>query len=479
MANPIRAKELAAKFVAAKRSLVSFRTLLLPEKNDFPAAYMHYRWSEIILTGKKNFAVEAARDTAKTQLVLRANLLHALVFPSPKRSYIVIIRATDKLASSLLKNISREFQSRPEFYTQPEGEIRIINDSGDALEVLYPDGKAVRIEAYGKGGSIRGISWGAKRPDLVVCDDLQSLKDAESDTVLESDWNWFLSDIKFLGRECRIFMIGNNLGEKCIMEQVIANARECGFEWERCPILTENGFSAWPSRFPVPEILAEKENYARLGKADIWYREKLCIARSPESQRFKPEMFKYFNPSDVASRNMSVYMTVDLASSTAASSDYSVCLVVGVNEDGHWFVFDCWYGRVTPVVHMDQIFRMVAKWNPLWVGIEKVAYQAAMQSFLEKEMPRRNIFFTIKPLIAAGKKELRIDAMQTRFAVGSVWFSSGGAWVPEMEAQLLAFPTGKHDDLIDSLAYVDQIALPPAKKRHHGTFRPRRAGRVC
>lgn len=44
-----------------------------------------------------------------------------------------------------------------------------------------------------------------------------------SDSVLEKDYNWFLSDIVFLGKKSRIFMIGNNLGESCLIERVIAN----------------------------------------------------------------------------------------------------------------------------------------------------------------------------------------------------------------------------------------------------------------
>ena len=40
------------------------------------------------------------------------------------------------------------------------------------------------------------------------------------ETVTESDWEWFLTDIIFLGRNSRIFMIGNNLGDRCIVETI-------------------------------------------------------------------------------------------------------------------------------------------------------------------------------------------------------------------------------------------------------------------
>ena len=460
-----RAQELAARLAASRDSLVVFRSSLLASPGDVAPMPAHFRWSDIILRGKRNFAIEAFRESAKTQVALRANLLHALTFPDPARQFIVIIRATKDLAAALLRETSREWQARPDLMMQADGMPDIVEDSGNAFQVRYHNGFQVRIAAFGKGGSIRGLSWQAKRPDLIVCDDIQDLEDVSSETVSENDWKWFMSDIYFLGHESRIFMIGNNLGERSIIERMIRDADAWDFEAERLPKYTvdEQGImhSTWPARYTLEDILAQKEAFAQKGMADIWYREMLCEARSPDAQRFRRDMFRYYDPHTLRRESMSVYMTVDLASSKADSADYSVCCVVGVTPEGMWQVLDCWYGRVTPVEHMDEIFRMVSKWRPQVVGIEKVQYQAAMLAFLEKEMPRRNIFFTVKPLIAATHKESRIDVLQPRFAVGGVWFPAGAGWLAEMEGELLAFPAGAHDDLIDALAYVEQIAAVP------------------
>lgn len=457
--------ELAARLAVSRDSLVVFRSALLASPGDVAPMEAHYRWSDIVLHGDKNFAIEAFRESAKTQIALRANLLHALTFPLPERSFIVIIRATKELAAALLRETSREWQARPELMMQADGMPDILEDSGNAFQVRYRSGLQVRIAAFGKGGAIRGLSWGAKRPDLIVCDDIQDLDDVSSETVCESDWKWFMSDIYFLGHESRIFMIGNNLGERSIIERMIRDADVWGFEAERVPKMTQDDagewHSAWPARYSVEAILEQKEAFARKGMSDVWYREMLCEARSPGQQRFRRDMFRYYDPRTLRRGDLSVYMTVDLASSKAASADYSVCCVVGVTPEGMWQVLDCWYGRVTPVEHMDEIFRLVQKWRPISVGIEKVQYQAAMLAFLQKEMPRRNVFFNVVPLIAGAKKEQRIDVLQPRFAVGGVWFPVGAPWLQEMEGELLAFPTGQHDDLIDALAYAEQIASAP------------------
>ena len=76
-------------------------------------------------------------------------------------------------------------------------------------------------------------------------------------------------------------------------------------------------------------------------------------------------------------------------------------------------------------------------------------------------MPKRGIFFRIQPLKAEKKKELRIDAIQPRFVVGTVWFQKGAAWLDKIESELLAYPHGAHDDVIDALAYMEQMANEP------------------
>lgn len=456
--------EIRAEYAAelkAKQSLIAFREKFIPSKDDAASAPFHEEWSKILLEGTKNFAIEAFRESAKTQIVIRANLLHALTYPQEKRSYLVMICATQTLASKKLVEVSREFFSSQDM----KGLVSEVKDnSGLALEVHYHNGAKVRIEAYGKGAAVRGLSWGAKRPDLVIIDDPQDSEDARSEAVTANDWDWFLSDVYFLGKNTRIFLIGNNLGERCIIERVIKDAELLNFTARRIPILTEDGKSAWPSKWPLREIEKSRENAALLGKTDIWYRERMCQCISPDSQKFKREYFRYYDK--VPDRkSMNIYTTVDLAISQKANADCSAIVTVGVNGSCQWFVLDVEYGRYDPTTTMDAIFSAVSKWHPLSVGIEAVAYQSALLHFLEREMPKRGIFFRITPLKAEKKKELRIDTLQPRFAVGSVWFKAGATWLDKIEGELLAYPNGAHDDVIDALAYIEQVGAEPFSYR--------------
>ena len=453
-------------------SLIAFREVFFPDGADVAPAKFHEEWSDILLFGQGHFAIEAFRESAKTQIVIRANLLHALTFPQASRSYLVIICATQRSASKKLLEVSREFAVNRDMCGLVS---KVREDSGLALEIAYRTGQTVRIEAYGKGAAVRGLSWGAKRPDLVIIDDPQDEEDGRSETVTETDWDWFLSDVLFLGKDTRIFLIGNNLGERCIIERVLKAGPELKFKTARIPILTESGRSAWPQKWPVREIEAEREAFALQGKTDVWYRNKMCQCISPDLMKFRREYFRYYEPT-LKTDGMNIYTAVDLAISNKPNADYSAIVTVGVNGEGHWFVLDVEYGRYDPTTTMNAIFSAVQKWRPLSVGIEMVAYQAALEHFLQKEMPKRGTFFRIQPHRAAKKKELRIDALQPRFAVGSVWFRARAGWLDKLEGELLAYPNGAHDDVIDALAYMEQMANEPFHTRGGDWSRIRRAG---
>ena len=136
----------------AMQSLVSFRKEYIPSDDDVEPAPFHEDWSEILLNGTKNFAIEAFRESAKTQIVIRANLLHALTYPQAKRSYLVIICATQTRAGQMLHGVTREYLNSKDM----NGLLSKVHDNSErAFEAEYLNGQRVRIEAYGKGAADR------------------------------------------------------------------------------------------------------------------------------------------------------------------------------------------------------------------------------------------------------------------------------------------------------------------------------------
>ena len=460
--------------------------MLVNGDGECEEAPYHHEWSDILLKGTGNNAIEGFRESGKTQYVLRAFLLYCLQFPSKDRDYIVIIKKNTRLATSKLKEIQKEYGSNPAISHNCE---RITEESADTFSVDCKDSKGqtvnVRIEAYGKGASIRGLANIDRRPKIVIIDDPQDVTESKSETVQQTDWDWFLSDVMFLGQTTRIFLIGNNLGEACILERVSSNAAELGFTFKRIPAIHDDR-SAWPSKFTVESILQQKENYRKLGKIDIWLREKMCLAIDDETRIFKKDDFRYFtyltHPKIEAEAN--AFITVDPASSLRDDSDYRAIVCNLVTPDNHWFIIEISYGRYDTVQLFEELFRMVAQWNVAEVGIEEGIYKQAIQPFLDKEQRRRNQFFNVIPLKhGRGSKEERIKMMQPRFTTHSIFFPDTADWLPELESELLAFTMkgtkGLHDDLIDALAYQEQIVRVPFKPSPRNNNLPREADSEC
>lgn len=456
--------ESIAKFENGRKSLVDFRGAFFPTRKDVPSAKFHYQWSEILLNGNCHYAIEGFRESAKTQYVMRAFPLYCLTYPSDDLDFIVLISSDEDTAHSKLKGIKDEYKTSDALSS---GLVEILEDNETTFEVLVKEYKGsevvnVRIQVFGKGSTIRGLEDKGRRPKICILDDVQDKKSMESDSILRKDLKWFLGDVIFLGEDCRIFMIGNNLGEKCLIEQVFADAENLQFKTDRITALdveTES-ISTWPEKVGAQKLLDERRRYQNMGQLDVWYRERMCKATSPDDQRFKKEMFRYYDPLQVP-KGMNIYTTVDLAISQDKRADFSVVCTVGVTKENHWFVLDMDYGRWKPDEIMDAIFRAASKWRPLEVGWEKVAFQAVIGHLIEKEMPERGIFFRSKGLMAERRKEFRIEMLAPRFSTGTIWFPREARFLEELENELLSFPTGIHDDLIDALAYVEQLALVP------------------
>ena len=72
--------------------------------------------------------------------------------------------------------------------------------------------------------------------------------------------------------------------------------------------------------------------------------------------------------------------------------------------------------------------------------------------------------------VSAADKATRARAIQARLAMGRVHFPRRAPWTPALVAELLRFPSGRHDDQVDVMAlfgcmlaaYARGVAPAPA-----------------
>ena len=443
-------------------SLVAFRKQYLAAPDDVDAAPFHEEWSRLLLYGREHEAIEGYRSSAKDQYVFQAYIMYCLKYPTYERSYIVIICATAEMAARKLLAITRRFQA-PDCASMRVHLEKVVEDSGKAFQALYRDGMQVRGEAFGKGGAIRGLVWGAKRPDIIIINDPQDLEDMNSPATMEKDWDWFTSDVIFLGNSTRIFLIGNNLGALCIIERVFQFARQLNFDCRRYPVLDKNDRSTWPQKDPTEKMVAERESFRALGKIDSWMREKMCQVMAPESRPLKPELYGYYDPFQLDLSGSVVKIVLDPAISEKKDSDESVITACAIRDDGHKDILEMDVDRRNPYKIVDALFRMVARWNPVMVGVEAIAYQEMLAQEIERQQIKRGIYFNVVRVRgmrgrAKTSKEQKIRMrLQPQMAVGAIRLPSGAVCVPKLLQQTQEFPYGAHDDMLDTLAMLDDV----------------------
>lgn len=469
-----------------KDNLVYFRYVCLSQDTDVKSAPFHHEWSDLLLNQKNHVVMEAFRESGKSSYVLRAFPLHCIAFPHPDRDFIVIIKNNATQAKAKLKEISDELKANP---LCQHNLVKIQEDNAQSLSVDVRNEKGeivnIRIEAYGKGASIRGLNNKDRRPTIVLCDDIQDLEDAKSLTVTESDWNWFLSDILFLGKNSRIFYIANNLGERCIAERLMnAEFQEIEFEKIRIPqIIGEK--SAWKERGDTLEqIYRERDDYARIGKLDIWYQEKMCIAVADESKTFREEDYRYFEwqNKERLIKECSLFAGLDPASSTNIDACYRAIVVVGIDQKSYRYLFSANYGRWASDEMINQIFNTIREFSLRDFYIEKGQIQQILEPILINEMRIRNVFFNIKPLehAKAGSKVERINALQPLFKSHSYYFPPEmfAPWVSEVKAEMAGVTRdeikSKYIDIVDAMASIEQVVKPPLNKAQAVTIIPKK-----
>jgi phage terminase large subunit-like protein len=183
------------------------------------------------------------------------------------------------------------------------------------------------------------------------------------------------------------------------------------------------------------------------------------------SGMFKEEWLKYGDEPN----HGSWYIAIDLAgfkdvanASSAADKrlDQSAICVAKVTDTGEWFIEKIEYGRWGIDDTAMRIIKNVKEYQPTAVGLEKGMARQAVLGPLEALMRRTNTYFRIEELTHGNQRKTdRIMwSLQGNFEHGRIILNKEQKW-DEFIDQYLMFPsTQTHDDLLDSLSYVGQLA---------------------
>jgi len=167
---------------------------------------------------------------------------------------------------------------------------------------------------------------------------------------------------------------------------------------------------------------------------------------------FRREWISYY-------QNMPVQGTlfctsVDPASTKKEGSsdpDYTVVLTTGVDRDtGIVYVVHYDRRRMNPGEQIDVIFNHYRAYKPVVVKVEAIAYQRTLVYWIKKRQDKLGMPFYVEPIKGmSGSKVDRVNGLQPYFAAGKIKIKPS---MGELERELLSFPNGAHDDIVDALS---------------------------
>jgi hypothetical protein len=456
------------KFVTELQKLIEedpimWGKLMFPTHFRLPSPGFHYNIVEQALKNQF-FAVAAPRGSSKTTLIMFLIPMYYLCFK--KKHCIVMVGNTYKKAASALETIKKEFKENK--LLKAKYGVKIPKDSEGDSTFRHPDGYEVHIVCKGAEqlGSIRGEKFGAYRPDAIFVDDLEDdemVKNPERREYIRELFDDALIPSVDNSVPFNIFVLGTVLHDDCLISRLVSTK----YYLEYKKLFYEarhNGQSLWGEKWTL-EWLAkqEKDNPSRFAK------EYQNNPTSGSEARFKKDQFRYWTIENMEyvlfekdgqvigkgpMNGCKAAIGQDLAWSERKDADECVLMPGFVTPQGDLLI-DKYINEkgMRPDRYCELLFTMEKRLKGLTgsmvpIGFEKAMLEKVTQWILKTEMRKRGYWLITKEQSWESDKITRIETvLQPKYANSIVYHRQG---MGDLEHQLVRFPSGEHDDLIDA-----------------------------
>jgi predicted phage terminase large subunit-like protein len=331
---------------------------------------------------------------------------------------------------------------------------------------LDPDNQNAEGWMTTKGGGyvpagVGGAITGKGAHILIVDDPIKNAEDASSTLVKDSIWEWYTSTAYTrLAPGGGVLIIQTRWAEDDLsgrLEALSENGEGDTFEIVRYPAIAEEdevfrrqGDALHPERYDLDAL-------RKIEKAvgpSVW---QALYQQNPipdTGSYFTKDMFRWYT--GAAPGRLAVYCAWDLAIGKGDRNDFTAGVVIGLDEDDNMWVLDVRHGRWDSFEIVEQMLDVQRTWHPEIHGIEKSQVSMAIGPYLEQRMYEEKAYEMVVRDLPPGRrdKELRARAIQGRMRQGRVQFPKDKPWTDKLYSELLKFPAGAHDDLVDALAWV-------------------------
>ena len=392
------------------------------------------KWQQEVFKNTTRFKVVAAgRRCGKSRLSAVSLLIEGL--NCPEGSAVMYIAPTLGQARTIIWDLLHEL-GRP-----------VIKSSHiNNLEILLVNGRKILVRGADNPDSLRGVSL-----TYVVLDECAFIKEDVWQKIIRAS----LSD-----KKGRALFISTPSGRNWFYDVFKLGLEGSDEEWKSWHFTTKDNETIDPKEIEAAE---------RTLSSFAFKQEYLSSFDNAGQEVFKEDWIRYAPEPAYGSYVIAIDLAgfEDVSKNAGAAKkrlDESAISIVKVEDNGNWWIKDIIHGRWDIRETASRILMAVRDHQPIAVGIERGALKNAVQPYLNDLMRKNNVYCHITDLTHGNKKKTDrvVWSLQGRFEHGRISLNDNldkSDW-KEFIDQFLMFPTaGVHDDLIDSLSYVDQLAV--------------------
>jgi predicted phage terminase large subunit-like protein len=386
-------------------------------------------WQEEVWNDDTRFKIVAAgRRTGKSRLAAWMLILRAL---QTEKGHVFYVAPTQGQARDIMWQTLLDL-----------GNPVIVNSHINNLQIKLVNGATISLKGADRPETMRGVSL-----RFLVLDEYADMKPEVFEQILRPALADQKGDALF---------IGTPMGRNHFYD--LYQYGELG---------DDPTYKTWHfTSYSNPLLDSEEIDVAKKSMSSYAFRQEFMASfEARGSEMFKEDWVKFAEPNK--DEEGDYYVSIDLAGfeevnkkrTKNSNLDETAMAIVKVNTDG-WFVENIIHGRWELSETARKIFEVVRDYEPIRVGIEKGIARQAVMSPLTDLMKRNQRFFTVEELTHGNKKKTDrvMWALQGRFENGYITLNKG-EWNSRFLDQLFQFPDPlTHDDLVDALAYTDQLA---------------------
>ena len=387
---------------------------------------LHPAQLEIFRSNKRFKIVVAGRRFGKSYLSAWLLLINAIQSKSKDVFYIApTFQQAKDIMWALLKDLGQDL---------------IVKAYENTAVLTLINGRKIYLKGSDRPETLRGTGI-----SYVVLDEYASMKPVVWEQIIRPS----LADVQGRG-----LFIGTPAGKNHFFD--LYNDAQEDDEWDSFQFMSiDNPF------LPATEIEASKKNMSTMS-----FRQEFEASFETFSGGiFKEEWFKLDEEPDEGSYVIAIdpagYEDSEKERNLKRSRlDETAIAIVKIDRD-KWWVKDILHGRWNIKETAKRILKAAMDVEASTVGIEIGSLRNAILPYLEDEMRTENQWLSIAELRHGGKKKTeRITwSLQGRMEHGQITFNPDKDWKVFI-SQLMDFPNRlAHDDLLDSLAYIDQVSV--------------------